>query len=63
MGGISLWALGLTLYNIFTLPVVAGVLWIEAGVAAILAAMAIWLLVEAVLILRENTKSQVAGPQ
>jgi hypothetical protein len=53
----------LTLHNIFTLPIVAGVLWIEAGVAAILAAMAIWLLVEAVLILRENTKSQVAGPQ
>jgi carbon starvation protein CstA len=63
MGAISLWALGLTLHNIFTLPTVAGVLWIEAGVAAILAAMAIWLLVEAVLILRANTKSQAAVPQ
>jgi carbon starvation protein len=61
MGAISLWALGLTLHNIFTLPIVAGVLWIEAGVAAILAAMAIWLLVEAVLILRANTKSQAAA--
>ena len=52
MGTISLWALGLTLQKIFTLPVVAGVLWIEAGVAAILAAMALWLLFEAVVILR-----------
>jgi carbon starvation protein len=60
MGAISLWALGLTLHNILTLPIVAGVLWIEAGVAAILAAMAIWLLMEAILILRENTKSQEA---
>ena len=52
MGTISLWALGLTLQKIVTLPVVAGVLWIEAGVAAILAAMAVWLLFEAVVILR-----------
>ena len=54
MGAVSLWALGLTLQSIFTLPVVAGVLWIEAGVAAILAAMSIWLLFEAVLVLREK---------
>jgi carbon starvation protein len=60
MGAISLWALGLTLHNILPLPTVAGVLWIEGGVAAILAAMAIWLLVEAVLILRNSTRSQAA---
>jgi hypothetical protein len=60
MGVISLWALGLTLHNILTLPIVAGVLWIEAGVAAVLAAMAIWLLVEAALILRENSRSEPA---
>jgi carbon starvation protein len=63
MGAISLWALGLTLLNIFALPVVAGVLWIEAGVAALLAAMAIWLLVEAVLILRNKTGMGMAEPQ
>lgn len=58
MGSISLWALGLTLHNILTIPVVAGVLWIEAGVAAVLAALALWLLVEAVLILRDNSQSR-----
>jgi uncharacterized membrane protein len=61
MGGISLWALGLTLYNILTVPIIAGVLWIEAGVAAVLAAMALWLLVEAVLILRDKTQSPAAA--
>jgi hypothetical protein len=61
MGGISLWALGLTLHNILTVPIVAGVLWIEAGVAAVLAAMAIWLLAEAVLILRDKTPSPAAA--
>jgi hypothetical protein len=61
MGGISLWALGLTLHNILTVPIVAGVLWIEAGVAAVLAAMAIWLLAEAVLILRDKTQSPAAA--
>ena len=60
MGGISLWGLGLTLHKILTVPIVAGVLWIEAGVAAILAAMAIWLLVEAVLILRDKTQNPAA---
>ena len=61
MGGISLWALGLTLHNILSVPMVAGVLWVEAGVAAILAAMALWLLVEAVLILREKAQSPAAA--
>jgi carbon starvation protein len=60
MGGISLWALGLTLHKIITLPHVVGVLWIEAGVAAALAAMAIWLLVEAFLILRDKTQRPAA---
>jgi len=55
MAGISLWALGLTLHKILTLPIVAGVLWIEAGVATVLAAMALWLLVEAFLILRNKS--------
>ena len=57
MAGISLWALGLTLHNILTIPIVAGVLWVEAGVAAVLAAMALWLLVEAFLILRDKSPS------
>jgi uncharacterized membrane protein len=61
MGGISLWALGLTLHNILAVRTVAGVLWIEAGVAAILAAMALWLLVEAVLIFREKAQSPAAA--
>lgn len=60
MGGISLWGLGLTLHKILTVPIVAGVLWIEAGVAAILAAMAIWLLVEVFLVLRDKTQSPAA---
>jgi hypothetical protein len=34
---------------------------IEGGVAAVLAAMAIWLLVEAVLILRDKTQSPAAA--
>jgi len=33
------------------------VLWIEAGVAAVLAVMAIWLLVEVFLVLRAKTPS------
>ena len=61
MGGISLWALGLTLHNILAVRRVAGVLWIEAGVAAVLAVMALWLLVEAVLILREKAQSPAAA--
>jgi len=61
MGGISLWALGLTLHNIMTVPIVAGVLWIEAGVAAVLAVMAIWLLVEVFLVLRDKTQSPAAA--
>ena len=61
MGGISLWALGLTLHNILAVRIVAGVLWIEAGVAAVLAAMALWLLVEAVLILREKAQNPAAA--
>jgi carbon starvation protein len=61
MGGISLWGLGLTLHKILTVPIVAGVLWIEAGVAAILAAMAIWLLVEVFLVLRDKTQSPAAA--
>jgi hypothetical protein len=40
---------------------VAGVLWIEAGVAAVLAAMALWLLVEAVLILRQKAPTPAAA--
>jgi carbon starvation protein len=60
MGGISLWALGLTLHIILTVPMVAGVLWIEAGVAAVLAAMALWLLAEAVLILGDKTQKPAA---
>jgi len=61
MAGISLWALGLTLHKILTLPIVAGVLWIEAGVAAVLAVMAIWLLVEAILVLRDKTPRAAAA--
>ena len=61
MGGISLWALGLTLHKIITLPHVVGVLWIEAGVAAVLAVMAIWLLVEAFLILRDKPQNPAAA--
>ena len=61
MGGISLWALGLTLHKIITLPYVVGVLWIEAGVAAVLAVMAIWLLVEAFLVLRDKTQNPAAA--
>ena len=61
MGGISLWALGLTLHKIITLPHVVGVLWIEAGVAAVLAVMAIWLLVEAFLILCDKTQNPAAA--
>jgi len=60
MAGISLWALGLTLHKILTLPIVAGVLWIEAGVATVLAAMALWLLVEAFLILRNKSPKPAA---
>ncbi|MFM8808987.1 MAG: carbon starvation protein A [Chthoniobacterales bacterium] len=60
MAGISLWALGLTLHKILTLPIVAGVLWIEAAVATVLAAMALWLLVEAFLILRNKSPKPVA---
>ena len=60
MAGISLWALGLTLHRILTLPIVAGVLWIEAAVATVLAAMALWLLVEAFLILRNKSPKPVA---
>lgn len=61
MGGISLWALGLTLHNILAVRIVAGVLWIEAGVAAVLAAMALWLLVEAVLILGDKAQKPAAA--
>lgn len=61
MGGISLWALGLTLHKIITLPYVVGVLWIEAAVAAVLAVMAIWLLVEAFLILRDKPQRPAAA--
>ncbi|MFM8788850.1 MAG: carbon starvation protein A [Chthoniobacterales bacterium] len=60
MAGISLWALGLTLHKILTLPIVAGVLWIEAAVATALAAMALWLLIEAFLILRNKSPKPAA---